>query len=214
MSDIASLCNSIMAHLASFGRTTASSMLPGLSDKEIAKLVGNLPFSLPRSAVELYRWSGGLDPQSDMANEFFPGFEMSSLEEMVAFCTEVNASTDFPRFAATGSHWFPLFRSSGVDFYCILCGDHEEADREIVFDDNEGLHRGDNSLPPVEFSNLNAMLRTINRAYEQGAYYIDSNGALRVGKCTYEPNGQLADVDTSEFDMIARTENPGVARWQ
>ena len=48
-------------------------MLPGLSEKRISQLTAGLPFALPRSVVDLYKWSEGLRPRSGMGKEFFPG---------------------------------------------------------------------------------------------------------------------------------------------
>src|SRR5688572_8249231 len=83
MPKISTLCNWIVKNLTRFGIPTAENLLPGLSTERIRELTAPLPFVIPRSVVELYKWSEGLRPQSGVGNEFFPGFGMDSLPEMV-----------------------------------------------------------------------------------------------------------------------------------
>jgi hypothetical protein len=214
MSNIPSLCDEILKHLTALGRKTANSLLPGLPESKIGPLTAGLPFVLPYSVVELYKWSEGLRPQSGVGNEFFPGFGMDSLSKMIEIYNELSHAPDFPCFRCGDTQWFPIFRSGGTDFYGVRCRDVATVDGEVVYDDNEGEHRDCVTPPPVEFISLEAMLKTLLRAYETGVYYVNEQGQLAVGVCSYNEQGQLADVDLSKFEEVARQFNPGLKRWE
>lgn len=214
MSSIPSLCDEILKHLTALGRQTARSMLPGLTEPEIRHWTAHLPFVLPDSVVELYKWSAGLRPRSGVGNEFFPGFGMDSLPEMIGMYDELSGAPDFPRFHCGEMHWFPIFRSGGTDFYGVRCAKSVRVDGEVVYDDNEGEHRDGITPPPLEFIGLEAMLKTLLRAYETGVYYVNDRGQLKVGTASYNKEGQLIDVDMSRFKEVARQFNPTLTRWE
>lgn len=212
MSEVASLCTAILRQLDRLEWSTSKNMLPGLSKQRIQELTAGLPFKLPASLIELYEWSEGVSPESGEGNEFIPGYGIDTLSEMVETYRELSADDEYPRFHASGQFWFPFLRSGGTDYYAVDCADIEAEDAAVVFDDNEGPHRSPPARPETAFVSLEAMLRTVLRAYERGAYFVE-DGRLEVGLATFDKNGRLVDVDMSQFDEIARAENPGVSRY-
>jgi hypothetical protein len=214
MSNISSLCDAIVTNLTRLGIPAAEDLLPGASEERIREFTAGLPFVLPRSVIELYKWSEG----STVGTELFPGFGMESLPLMIDMYNELSNASDFPRFRCGDIRWFPIFRSSGTDFYGVRCRDLVTDDGEVVNDDNEGEHRDCITPPRVEFISLEAMFQTLLRAYETGVYYVDETGSLTYGVATYFDDGpfkgSLKDVDISRFKEVARQFNPGLSCWE
>ncbi len=214
MSQIGDLCDQILKHLTRLGLHTERNMLPGLSEKKVRELTAGLPFVLPRSVIDLYGWSEGLQPRAGIRNDFLPGYGMEALPEMVEMYRELSPASDFPRFRARDRQWFPVFRSGGTDFYGVCCSNAPTTDGEVVNDNNEGEHRDCVTQPVVEYVSLEAMLRTLLRCYETGVYFVAEHGGLEVGIATYFDDGPLKgclkDVDLSRFRDVARQFNPGL----
>jgi hypothetical protein len=218
MSSIRELCTEIVRAQSKLGMPVAENLLPGLSERRILSLTKNLPFALPRSAVELYKWSAGMDPNAGIGDDFLPGYGMDSLTEMVAMYRGLSADSDYPRFAVGKRRWFPLLRSGGTDFYGICCERTPTADGEIVYDDNEGPHRDCITPPPVAYLSLETMLRTTLCCFETGVYYLNEDGQLDVGIASYYTSGprqgQLKDVDVTAYKQVGRQFNPGLVYWE
>jgi hypothetical protein len=210
MSEIPKLCDKIMSQLTKLGLHTAENMLPGLTEDRIRQLTSSLPFQLPRTAIELYQWSEGLGPEAGEGTDFFPGYGMEPLSEMIATYNELSTADDYPRFRSGQLQWFPLFQSGGTDYYAICCTESATADGQIVDDDNEGPHRNGVTLPDVKFLGLESMLRTLLECFETGVYFVNDAGQLDVGTCTYDKKGRLVDVDLSACKEVARKYNPGL----
>ena len=208
MSKIVSLCDEILKNLTRLGIPTAGTMLSGLSEDKIRQCSAGLPFVLPDSVIALYQWSEG----SRVGGEFFPGFWMESLSDMIRIHDELSNHPDFRRFRCGDIRWFPIFRSSGADFYGVRCQNVRTLDGEIFSDDNEGEHRLGMIPPPVEFVSLEAMLQTLLCAYDTGVYFVNNEGDLDVGECTCDEQGNLVSVDMSKFNEVARQFNPGLKR--
>ena len=217
MSTIASLCRKIVENLTRLGIHTADDLLPGASEQRIQELSSELPFPLPRSLVDLYKWSEGVPVEYGKCSAFFPGYGFESFQYMIETYRDLSNASEFPRFRSGDLCWFPVFRSSGTDYYGISCTDAIADDAEIVNDDNEGAHRDGVTPPRVEFNSLEAMLKTLLRAYELGVYYVDDEGVLACGAMTYFDDGpykgSLKEVDISRFKEIARQLNPGLECW-
>jgi hypothetical protein len=148
---------------------------------------------LPRSVIELYKWSEGLQPSAGIGTDFFPGFGMDSLPEMIATYQELSNATDFPRFGDGDKQWFPILRSGSTDFYGVCCANKPVPDGEVMDDDNE-------LGAVVGFVSVEAMLRTLLRSYETGVYFVNEKGYLGVSR--------------ARFKEVARQFNPGVKRWE
>lgn len=206
MSIISDLGDGILSHLTALGRSTAASMLPGLDETEIRQACAAVALTLPRSAIELYQWSGGLRPGSGICTEFFPGYGMDSFWEMVEIYSELSNAPDYPRFRKETMTWFPIFRSGGTDFYGICCNDRDAEEANIIDDDNE-------AEPEVAYLSLASMLRTHLECFETGVYYVNEQGILTVGVPTYNDHGQLVEVDLSKFNEVALEFNPGLKRY-
>ena len=200
MTNIKTLCNEILAQLSSLGRAASSTMLPGLSETAIGQLTSGLPFSLPQPAIELYKWSEGANPLSTIGPEFFPGFGMDPLSEMVAMYCELSIASDFPRFQNSTMSWFPLFRSEGTDFYGIRFDDASDQSHPILYDDSE-------AAPFIRFVSLEALLETILLCYQSGAYYVNAQNVILMGVPIYSPAGELVRVDASKYLAIEASTN-------
>src|SRR5579871_5960725 len=98
MSSIRTLCEQIREQQAALRMKTPASLLPGLTGTQIRQAVRRLPFRLPQSVIELYKWSAGLRPEAGIGNEFFPGYGMDSLREMVEMYHLLSSESDRPRF--------------------------------------------------------------------------------------------------------------------
>src|SRR5262249_6071138 len=98
MATVASLCTGIVNHLARLGFPTADHLMPGASEEKIRALTGALPFALPGSVVELYRWSEGVPVAAGTCNVFFPGYGMDCFQYMVETYHELSNAPDFPCF--------------------------------------------------------------------------------------------------------------------
>jgi hypothetical protein len=218
MSAIRDLCERIVKHATALGLKTEESMLPGLSEKKIRSLTAKLPFILPRSVIELYKWSAGQKSDCGIGCDFIPGYGMDSLPGMLEMYRLLSTASDYPRFRVGDLQWFPIFRSGGTDFYGVCCGQSAADDREVVKDDNEGPHRDCVTPPLIEFVSVEAMLRTLLRCYETGVFYRDKHGQVTVGIPTYftrgQHKGQLKDLDLSRYKEVGRLFNPGLACWE
>ena len=202
-SQIESLCNEILTHLTALGRPVVSLLQPGLAESDIDCLVGGLPFVLPLSVVDMYKWRNGT--RNAVGMDFFPGYGFVPLSQAVEYYHALIGSSTWT------DHWFPVFRSGGADFFAVCCSDSASEDGQVVHDLNEiGAE--------AEFVSLEAMLRTLLRAYETEVYYVDEDGGLTFGVETYFQDGpfkgSLEHVDTSRFKEVARKFNPGLKCWQ
>jgi hypothetical protein len=216
VASIEALCDQIVSHLTKLGIQTANAMLPGLTEKAILSMTAELPFALPRSVIELYKWSAGNKPGAEVDADFYPipNFGMDPLSEVIETYKLLSVGQEYPRFHCGAMRWFPIFRNGGTDFYGICCRDDAAEDGEIVYDDNEGKHRDCVTPPPIVFVGFEAMLRTALCCYETGVYYIGRRGHLTYGINTYDDEGYLVSVDQSEFKKVARQFNPGVKYWE
>src|ERR1043166_3606040 len=141
MSQISHLCDEVMRERTRLGSQSAMQLLPGMTEEQTRELTAALPFSLPQSVIDLYKWSAGLPRQYGIDDEFFPGYCFNSLPEMLSLYLELSTASDYPRFRAGELQWFPIFRSSGTDFFGVLCGTSVVEDAAVVEDSNEGAHR-------------------------------------------------------------------------
>jgi hypothetical protein len=160
---------------------------PGLSETVIHNMTSSLPFRFPKALVEMYRWHNGI--QAD----FFPGFGFESLEKSLDIYQLLANEDDGRRFTDDAVHWFPIFRSSGADFYCVLCAVASLDDSEVLHDHNElGVS--------AAFVNLECMLQTLLECYSCGRFYVDNQG--------------YPTIDVGQLKKVAANNNPGIKRWQ
>lgn len=204
MLKIAGLCDEILEQLTVLGLTTAKAMLPGLSRDEVLHRTRDLPFVLPESAVQLYMWSEGVGAARGLDVELFPYNALEKLSNSVSMFEQLSRAPDFPRFRRDDKTWFPLFQSSGTDFFGITCNSDGADDAEIIDDYNVGE-------PRVAFIGLEAMLKTILDCYKSKVYSVGENGNLVVGEIEENALGQIVNVDMTRFNQIARRHNPGLS---
>ncbi len=212
MPNIPELFDEILQRFTAIGLKTAETMLPGLTEVEIHRLTKDLPFVLPRSAIELYKCSEGEGSNADSG--LLPYYSMLPLSEMLKTYHELSNASDYPRFKCGDTQWFPMFDDGCCDYYGIRCGQGPSEDGPILYDDNEGDHRDCVTLPKPHFNNLESMLRTILRCIETGVYFVNEKGLLdEYSVCTYNDQGQLIDVDNSKLMSVVHECNPGIGPW-
>ncbi len=135
---------------------------------------------------DLYAWKGGTDASpahtvGDIA--LFPGFYFLSLND---------ASADYKTFVADPRWrvgWWPVFANGGGDFY-VIDVHAGMAIRHFWIDESEH---------PIEFSSLNAMVKTLAEAYDLGVFYVDPDGYL--------------EMDDDRFAQVAAEMNPDIPWW-
>lgn len=187
---IAAMCDRILRHHATLGRDLGTVLLPGASAMEIATATKGLPFHLPRSAVELYRWRSGtkrgVAPFGKM--DFLPGWHLDEIEKIAKQYVELVEV--LPDIWKKGT--VPIFGSSGSDCLSIECR-AKVADDGAIYCLREGL------AMEIEFASLRTMLATYLEAFKEGVFPADSKGFLQP--------------ERTRFAAIARRLNPGVRRW-
>ena len=201
MSQIADLCDQIVERLSALGSPIAKLLQPGITESLIQEIQASLPFVFPDAAVEMYKWRNGTEPVE--GSTLFPGWGFDTIAESV----ERYKILATPNDGIWNDHWFPLFSSSDISSIGIVCDDQPSADGEIV---TYEYMLGDE----VEFESLEAMLKTVLKAFDTGVYYLDDQGLLEVGESTYDDQGRLINVDMSKFNEIARHFNPGLKRYE
>lgn len=190
-SEIHSLCDKILSHLAALKRPFPELVQLPLTDAEFQSQAAALPCVLPDSAGSIFTWHNGT--RSALGMDFFPGY---GFEPLVDAIDSYHSMCNVPELIELGywnDHLFPLFASGAGDYYAIRCSDTPVPDGEVVsYEFSIGTY--------VEFVSLEAMLRTLDASYEAQVYFVDDNGRL---KC-----------DKPRFCEIARRFNPGVERWK
>ncbi len=135
--------------------------------------------------VTAYGAADGTDNESDDTIgdiSLFPGYYWLPLDEAFETYTAINKSPQWRE------DWFPIFASGGGDFYAVVCSDREGAFGSVV-----GFILGE-AEQMIEFPTLSAMLETVARSFEQGAFHIEA--------------GHL-QPDYSAFRIIAEKVSPG-----
>jgi hypothetical protein len=183
--------NNILGHLQRLDRPVVELIQPPLAPHEIATLAARFPFALTRELETLYQWRNGtLDLTGELLQNlsFFPGFYLLSLEEAAEIYQEREGSEQWRR------SWFPLFADGAGDFYVVACALSRLETSEVI-----GFIHGEPEQT-VEYESVTSMMQTLERAYAQGAFFVDEDNAL--------------DIDDDLHREIARRFNPTVEEWQ
>lgn len=182
---IEELCNSILGMLEQHDRPVVNLLNGPATSREINKNVSESGYEISDSARMLFQWRNGtrqgVASYNDM--DFIPGFFLLDCGSACKLAGDICSRPELE-----GVILFPLLRSSGTDCYAINLA---QDDSSVYFFSQEGqLKRA--------FTDINSMLRTIEAAYTEKGFYLDS--------------GNL-EVDWEVLDRIVGKFNPGIDRW-
>ncbi len=180
----------IFAQLREAERFIADRRRPGLCAAEVQTKVRSIGLAVPEELVQLYGVCDGTDTfAGDKFDEirFFPGFYWMNLSEAVEAYNALVNDKRWNRF------WLPIFADGGGDFYAVICDDQSSDFGAIVgfvVDENDHL---------VEFQGLTSMLRTIERAFAEKAFFVDK-GHLRADYRKMRAIARSVQPDFAEHD--------------
>lgn len=163
--DVTAAIDRIFESLGALLRPVASQRRVGLSSERVVERFKSIGQHCHPDVVTAYRAADGTDSESDDSIgdiSLFPGYYWLPLDEAFETYTAINKSPQWRE------DWFPIFASGGGDFYAIVCSDRESAFGSIV-----GFILGEPEQM-IEFPTLSAMLETIARSFEQGAFRIEA----------------------------------------
>jgi hypothetical protein len=164
--DVAASVERIFESLVALGRPVADRRRAGLSREEVATSFKEAGLYCHPDVVEAYAAADGTEGRSgDTIGDlsFFPGYYWLPLNE--AFQTYEAVRSD----EQWRDDWLPIFASGGGDFYAVVC-----SDREVAFGSMVGFILGETEQL-IEFPSLAALLETVARCYERGAFRVSVN---------------------------------------
>ncbi len=192
MSEIQTICDTILAHLRRYDRKIAGMLNPGLAEPVAREMTYAVPTVIPDSAYEFYaRRNGYSGPVGGRGGgDFFPGWYMMEMKK----CIDVYQMCCDEPMVVWKHNWFPIFRTCGADFYGVVC-------HEAPTDDGPIIHsgEGDDDIGTPEFESLEAMLKSVADGYADGVFQTNQDGFFMT--------------DWRRFGEIARKYNPTVRRW-
>lgn len=189
--DIPDLLDAIVAHLLLLGRRSPTRLQPPLTPGELRRWEARFPFAFTREIEAVYSWRNGtIANEGDLLDNlhFFPGFYLLSMEEARQTYLE---RRDAPQWQ---EGWFPLFADDGGDFYLVSCQKRKLGRSEII-----GFINGEPEQI-AEYESVAAMLATLEAAFAEGAFFIDTEDTL--------------EMDDDKYARIAARFNPGISEWQ
>lgn len=182
---------SILHHHVRLNTQIPGRLNDGISLDEIRRQSESLPFALPEEVEQLFQWRNGTNiEEGDLldARWFFPGFYFPSLQEAIRV---VHERRDAPQWR---EGWFPVFMDGAGNHYLSCCRKQNSARAEIV-----GFLHGEPEQV-VEYESLEAMIKTLEACFAEGAFFLDDRGVL--------------DMDDEHHREIAHRFNPGIEEWQ
>ncbi|MCC0178711.1 SMI1/KNR4 family protein [Waterburya agarophytonicola K14] len=166
MSLLTETLNKIFLYLKHNYPKIASSLQPGLSDREIELKVASLPFRLPQEFYELYQWKNGTPETSDALN-FYRHFRFLPLEEaLTTFPRKGRDSYLVDEYLPYG--WIPIFTFEG-EYYGVVGSQIQRYDSPIVYLYHEEA---------VGYTNLTSMMQAIAECYETKVYYLNKHNYI------------------------------------
>lgn len=179
----------IETSLAGLGRKVVQMLRPGLSAKTIALRLAERQLFVDAQLQTLYGWRNGTDAGTGVTLDelhLVPGFYLLSLEDALA---------NYDAFAGDqrwDPAWLPVLANGGGDFLVLdLSGAGSLAPVRHF--------RIEQSDHPIEYGSAEEMFATFERAFDQGIFYVDSNGYL--------------EMDDEAYAVLAASLNPAVAWW-
>lgn len=178
---ISSYLDAILGFLRGLERAVTDLFLPGLDGDEVRRSTGAVGLSVPNELVELYACHNGTAVLSgDYLDDlhFFPGFYWLSLGDGL----EVYRSISNDR--RWDARWFPLFSNGGGDFYAAICDPSSPLHGAVV-----GFMVGEDEHP-IEYASISSMLKVILRCYEEGVFFVSTQGYLEANDPAHEAIAQ------------------------
>lgn len=172
MSALTEALERILRWMMHHNQELASSLQPGLTYKEIADKVKDLPFFLSKEVYELYQWRNGDGQWSAYKDGLLLHYSFLPLEAALAEYSnwiKLNAELDYE---AWSQYWLPIFMLDGKEYYIVVGDAKAKATSPvstIFIEDGE---------PAVKHTSLTNMVQAIAEAYETGAYYPNEAGNL------------------------------------
>lgn len=173
MSRIALLGDRILLKQAELGLENARLLNPGLTDDELtqSRLLRNV--LAPSELHDLYGWRDGTvsDDRAPMASLWLrPGFFLVSSQEALKLNEYLLREAE-----DWSPSWFPLL-SDGAVGLCLYDTEKISQGKAPIF------HNFPDSVPSFGqiYDNIEAMLMTFLRCYEEGAYFKGRQGCLDV----------------------------------
>ena len=160
--------NRIRFFLEKHNPKAAAHLRPGLSGREIERLIRILTFQLPEELRILYGWSNGLDEKAGAPFIWYHDFP--SLERILGEYEQLNR---FNFFGTWRRSWFPIFTFQGENYFAA-CKQEKTNALPIRFFFNE-----EPETHPA-YVNLTTMMLTAAEWYESSAVTIDAGtGVLK-----------------------------------
>jgi hypothetical protein len=188
MSEIARLCDRLVSFHPQIGHPLEEFLLPGLSDSEIDLQIAGLPFVVPDSLRDIYKWRNGIAATGENDGRFFESMTMYPLQRSVAIYRTVVEIRE-PDFS---KNWFPILSNECADHWAVECSAQRASDAPVIIFMNELPNRN------VAFGSVEQMLRTMIRRFEAGVFTL---------------NGNWLDCDSGRFRKLARQMNPDAAKY-
>lgn len=146
---------------------SADAFLAALTPEKLSKALKKFPFDLPADAKLLYEQGDGMKDNAPLFREytFYPLRE--AVDEYELMCEIMESSSEEAEWK---SSWLPIFGFQG-DFFVIEC-DLLSPERGRIY------YRAATDQPYPWYDNLEQMLLTIRKCFEQGAYFYDDDEIL------------------------------------
>lgn len=146
---------------------SADAFLAPLKADKFSKTLAPFPFDLPADVKLLYEQADGMKDNAPLFREytFYPLRE--AVDEYELMC---EISEDNDEGAEWKRSWLPIFGFQG-DFFVIEC-DLLSPERGRIY------YRAATDQPYPWYDNLEQMLLTLRKSFEQGAYFYDEDEIL------------------------------------
>jgi hypothetical protein len=155
------------------------------SDQKVLEMTSALPFAIPDSVVSLYAWKDGTQEGQAPYNQMWvwPWYYMLPLERAI------ESYSSLSKIRPWKSNLFPLFKSSGGDYFGVACQKDRTDDGEVFL-----YMQGDPKLRP-KCSSLSKFLQFTLACFERNAFFT-ANG-------NFDMNDDSCDAIATEFDISA-----------
>lgn len=168
--------------------TLISALQPGLHPTQIANKLGQVGLS-SLDIQGLYSWRNGCSTEgveflADL--HIMPGFYWMSLEDAL------ESYRVFAPDERWNVGWLPILENGGGDFYAVDLSITNGPQPIYAFRIEQPGH-------PIEFNSVVDMFATFAAAFDQGVFFVDSDGYL--------------EMDDLVFADLAASLNPEVEWW-
>lgn len=184
MLNINNICDRIASHLLTFNQSAEKLLRPGISEKEISEKCDSLPFKLPASVFTLYEWRDGTQEGKASFSQMsiWPWYYMLPLERAIESYSSLKSTRPWR------ADLFPIFKSSGGDYYGIACDKSQVDDGHILL-----YMHGDTKLR-TKTTGLKQFLEFTLACFEKGAFVVTPDG-------DFDMNDDIYDEVAHEFKI-------------